>query len=238
MQKLPKGDQRKGDGASEQTATRIYADILGKIVRGVLAPQQRLKEEALAQVYEVSRTPVREVLIALERDGLVERIHNRGARVISFTPDDLEQIYDIRSALESLAVRRAIAHMPLNDLLGFERRLETLNGHPGPRWNQDQADLDLELHRFIVSQSHNPRLVAYLENISLLIHSLRLVGYRDDEHARRAGREHLEIVRALLRRDHQLVEHLLAEHIETSKRAVLELFLEQTKAAKHPTRAA
>jgi len=90
-----------------------------------------------------------------------------------------------------------------------------------------QAELDLELHSFLISHSRNRRLVADLENISLLIHSLRLVGYHHDENARRAGQQHLAIVRALLRRDSELAERLLAEHIETSKHNVLGLLLHQ-----------
>ena len=72
--------------------------------------------------------------------------------------------------------------------------------------------------------SGNRRLISYLENISLLIHSLRLVGYREDRHARRAGEEHLGIVRALKARDGRLAEELLVSHIDTSKSNAIELF--------------
>ncbi len=211
----------------ELTKATIYADILAKIMRGEFQPGQRLVEEELARTYEVSRTPIREILFALEKGGLVERTHNRGAKVVSFTPDDVEQIYEIRNALECLSLRHAIRNLPLNALLDLERRLDALNRRHGPKWNQQQAEIDLELHRLIVTHSGNRRLVAYLENISLLIHSLRLVGYRDDRHARRAGEEHLEIVRALVRRDLALAERLLADHIETSKKNAIELFFRQ-----------
>ena len=215
----------------EQLKATIYADILAKIMRGEFQPGQRLVEEELALTYEVSRTPIREILFALEKGGLVERSHNRGAKVVSFTPDDVEQIYEIRSALECLSLRRAIRNLPLNTLLEMERRLEALNRHQGPKWNQQQGEIDFELHRLIVTRSGNRRLVAYLENISLLIHSLRLVGYLDDRNARRAGEEHLEIVRSLMRRDLSLAERLLAEHIENSKKNAIELFFRQDQRA-------
>jgi len=198
--------------------------ILAKIVSGELAPGQRLREEELAQTYKVSRTPIREILIALEKDGLIQRTRNHGAKVISFTPDDLEELYDVRCALECLAVRRAVPHMPLNKLLEFEQRLAALLRDGGePRWHQRMSELDLELHRFIVSQSGNRRLITYLENVSLLPQSLRLAGYGDEKHARDVGQEHLMLVRALLRRDSQLAERLLVRHIENGKRKILEL---------------
>ena len=226
MQNQVAGNQCTADIAREQTKRRIYTAILGEIVSGTLAPGHRLKGDHLAHTYKVSRTPIREILIALEKDGLVERIRNRGATVISFTPDDLEELYDIRSSLECLAVRRAVPHMPLNGLLELEQRLVAVAGRHGPRWTQRRAELDLDLHRFIVSHSRNRRLVKYHENIILLPQSLRLVGYREDEDkfVRDSAQEHLMIIRALLRRDSQLAERLLAEHIETGKRKMLELF--------------
>ena len=229
------GHRREGNRAREQTNRRIYADILEQIVTGKLSPGERLKEEELAEKYDVSRTPIREILIALEKDGLVERTPNRGAKVMRFTPDDLEQVYDVRGALECLAVRRAIAYIPLNDLSKFERRLEALENRQEPTLNQRRAELDLELHRFIASHSRNRRLVADLENISLLLNSLRLISYRNDEHTHRAGQQHLAIIRALQRRDVQLAERLMAEHIETSKRNMLELLFHRHEAGEELT---
>jgi DNA-binding GntR family transcriptional regulator len=179
----------------------------------------------------MSRTPIREILIALEKDGLVQRIRNQGANVISFTPDDLEELYDLRCALECLAVRRAVLHIPLNQLLEFEQRLAVLlRDRGGPRRHQRQAELDVELHRFIVSHSGNRRLITYLENVSLLPLSLRLAGYKDDKHASEVGQEHLMLVRALLRRDSQLAEELMARHIENGKRKMLDLLCQQREA--------
>jgi DNA-binding GntR family transcriptional regulator len=220
---------RQNNPQRERLQSQIYASILGKIMNGEYPPGQRLVEEEMAEIYKVSRTPIREVLQALARDGLVEHVHNRGARVVSFTPDDVEEIYEIREVLECFSVRRAVRNLPLNQLIEIEKRLNGLNRSDGPKWNQQQADLDLELHRLIVSHSGNRRLIAHLENIALLIHSLRLVGYRNDQHARQAGTEHLAIVRALLRRDSELAERLLAEHIENSKRHALELFFQKSE---------
>jgi DNA-binding GntR family transcriptional regulator len=228
MQAFAAKNRLAPDIARERARKRAYTAILAKIVSGELAPGQRLREEELAQTYKVSRTPIREILIALEKDGLIQRNRNQGAKVISFTPDDLEELYDVRCALECLAVRRAVPHMPLNELLEFEQRLAALlRDGGGPRLLQRQSELDLELHRFIVSQSGNRRLIAYLENVSLLPQSLRLAGYDDEEHAREVGQEHLMLVRALLRRDSQLAERLLARHIENGKSKMLELLYQR-----------
>jgi len=210
--------------SQQEENSEVYTDILAKIMRGDLAPGQRLIEEDLARAYNVSRTPIREVLLALEKDGLVERMRNRGARVAAFTPDVMEEIYEIRKALECLSVRNAARNIPMTLLIDFERRLEGLAQQKGDDWHRRQSEIDLEFHRAIVAHSGNRRLMDYLENISVLIHSLRLVGYANSLFARRAGEEHLAIVRALMRRDAQTAEALLAEHIDNSKHHALAAF--------------
>jgi len=216
---------------AQQRPSEIYADILGRIVTAELAPGQRLVEEGLAQKYRVSRTPIREVILALEKDGLVSRVANRGAQVIGFNPDDVEQVYEIRKALECLGLRNVIGSLQLNDLLELERRHNLLNRRNGPRWGEEFAELDADFHRFILSNPRNRRLIGYLDNIALLITSLRLLGSRNPLYARRASEQHLEILRALLQRDGVLAERLLAEHIDTSKRNALEFFLKKNDGA-------
>ncbi len=214
-----------GANRQEEQKSRIYADILARIVGGEFLPGERLIEEDLARVYRVSRTPIREILFILEKDGLIEHVRNRGARVVSFTPDDVEQIYEVRKALECRAIRGTAQNIRLEDLLEIEQRLQAANSHErGHKWNQEQVDLDLDLHRLIVLHSGNRWLISCLESVSLMIHSLRLLGYRNEDHARQTGEDHLAIVRALLRRDADLAERLLAAHIDTSKRNAIELF--------------
>ena len=97
----------------DQHKSRIYADVLKRILKGKLKPGERLVETQLADEYSVSRTVIREVLFMLTRDQLVERHHNKGTEVVSFTPDDVEDLYEIRKNLEMLALRTAIPAMPL-----------------------------------------------------------------------------------------------------------------------------
>lgn len=210
------------DSNTSRPKPDLYTDILRKILTGEFPPGHRLTEEVLALTYQVSRTPVREALLSLHKEGLIERSRHRGARVVSFGPDDVEQIYEIRAALECLAVRKAAQRMRLGDLHILERRLLIANQRASENWQGEQADIDLELHQMIVSHSGNRRLARYLENVSSLIHSLRLIGYRNDEYAHAAGEEHLAIVRALIRRDASLAERLLAAHINSSMQHVLE----------------
>lgn len=211
----------------------LHFEILRKIVTGEFQPGQRLVEEELALEFQVSRTPIREILIKLERDGVVLRLRNHGARVTAFTPDDVEQIYEIRKALECLGVRNAAKNLKLIDLLEFERRMEESSMSKDAHFVQKELGLDFEFHKLIMSHSGNRRLATYLENLSMLVHSLQLLSYRVEQHAKAVNDEHLAVVRALLRRDADLAERLLGEHIEASKRRALAFFLEKNEGNKH-----
>lgn len=207
--------------------SRIYADVLKRILRGDLKPGERLVETQLADQYSVSRTVIREVLFMLTRDELVDRRHNQGTYVVSFTPDDVEDLYEIRKNLEILALRTAVPAMPLEPLFDFERKLRALAGKPAVQTSAEHAAIDLALHGFIFSHCRNRRLVSYLENISQLIHSLRLLGYELEDVVRLTGEQHLGLVQAFIRRDLVMAERLMAEHIDTSKRNALEMLLAQ-----------
>jgi DNA-binding GntR family transcriptional regulator len=214
----------------DQNKTRIYADVLKRILKGELQSGERLVETQLARHYAVSRTLIREVLFTLLRDNLVERHHNRGTQVVSFTPDDVEDLYEIRRNLEILALRTAIQTMPLEPLFDFERRLRQLTGKPSSQTARLHAELDVALHGYMFAHCRNRRLVAYLENVSQLIHSLRLLGYEREDVVRETGEQHLALVRAFVRRDLPEAERLLGEHIETSKRNALLMLVVQREA--------
>jgi DNA-binding GntR family transcriptional regulator len=90
---------------SDQVATFLREEIY----RGQLMPGQRLLELELCEQLDVSRAPLREALLALQRDGLVEMRPHRGATVSTFSDDDIEEIYELRRLLDPFAARAAAA---------------------------------------------------------------------------------------------------------------------------------
>ena len=203
----------------------LYRAILERILTGELAPGQRLVEEELARVHAVSRTPVREVLFALEKDGLVQRIKNKGARVAAFTADDVEELFDIRKALEGSCVPASVRTVKLTELLDLDRRFQALSSLKGAQLRKDQSELDLQLHTLIVHNSGNRRLVQLMDALSTLVNALQLASHRLSDRADETVMEHQLIVRAMLKRDVELTQKLLAEHIDHGRRNALELLL-------------
>jgi DNA-binding GntR family transcriptional regulator len=203
----------------------LYRAILERILNGELAPGQRLVEEELARTHAVSRTPVREILFALEKDGLVERVKNKGARVAAFTADDVEELFDIRKALEVSCVPHALTNLRMNDMLELDCRFRGLASMTGAQLRAEQSELDLLLHYLIVNNSGNRRLVQLMGALSTIVNALQLASYRLGERADEAAAEHHAILRAMLKRDVELTQKLLTVHIDHGKRNALELLL-------------
>ena len=95
---------------------RVYAHLRDGIVAGSYEPGSRLGEVEIAELTATSRTPVREALRRLEMEGLVEVLPHRGARVRSWTADDLDEIYDLRMNLEAMAASRAARRIEDKDV--------------------------------------------------------------------------------------------------------------------------
>lgn len=215
-----------GNPRSEAIKEEIYRGILQMIMTNGLRHGQRLIEDALAKTFRVSRTPIREALFALEKDGIVERVHGCGARVATFTPDDVEQIYEVRKALECCALPKAVSNLAFTDLLQLKHDLDEVTGKPGAHHSRRHKEIDLKLHKMIVDASGNRHLVSYYRNISLLTDSLKLMSYRDEVHAKEIGSQHAAIVEALLRREEGEAEKLLRHHIEDGCRNAIEVFFQ------------
>src|SRR2546427_13052427 len=99
-------------GIQRQSLPSAVADKLrDQIIRGEIAEGTQLRQDAIATQYQVSRIPVREALRQLEAEGLITIVPNRGAVVPALSPDDIEELFSIRSLLEPEVLKRSIPHL-------------------------------------------------------------------------------------------------------------------------------
>ncbi|MBN1835544.1 MAG: GntR family transcriptional regulator [Spirochaetales bacterium] len=199
---------------------RIYIELFNRIFDGRYESQTRLKEAELAGEFGVSRTPIREVLQQLAKDGMVQILPNRGAVVHSLTADDIEEIYEIRRQLELLALEFAVPAMSLRRLAELRSRVEADLAHPD---REAESNSDNDLHLYIILASNRPRLINMLSQLLRLIHRFRYLGFGDPREARRATREHLQLIDALIERDLAKAKAVLNEHVDNSKRLAISI---------------
>ena len=208
----------------ENTKSESLTEILIEaIVEGSLEPGSKISEPELAKRFEVSRGPLREAIMRLEGLGLIERIPHVGARVITFSPEKLVEIYAVREALEGMAARLAARYISQEELLSLELLLAKHSKHidevAGASYFHQEGDFDF--HYRIIQASRNSKLIALL--CDELYHLLRMYRYqspRGQSRPKEALNEHKYILQAIRNRDEELAEMLMRRHISGSRRLI------------------
>ena len=204
---------------AQTLAEKVFSELATAIVRGELAPGERLSEQALVTRYGGSRAPIREAIQKLEARNLVVRVPHAGARVVSLSLEELRDIYEVRLELESMACRLAAEHMSDAEISALEKLLEeharSIEADQGLSYYQKSGNLDF--HYRIIEGSKNSRLHQML--CGDLYHIIRMYRYRTSTSSERplqALKEHQRIVEAIKSRDPQLAELLMRRHIQVS----------------------
>ncbi|MDA5145734.1 MULTISPECIES: GntR family transcriptional regulator [Streptomyces] len=200
-------------GTGEQAKQLALGQLRQAILRGDMAPAQRLVENELAEQFGVTRASIRAALIDLESQGLVERIRNRGSRVRVVTVEEAVAITECRLVLEGLCAAKAAAAVDDGQVarlkeLGTAMRKAVAGGEP-----LTYSDLNHELHARIREFSGQLTAVELLErlNAQLVRHRFQL--------ALRPGRpqqslnEHLAMIEAIEARDPQAAEAAVRAHL-------------------------
>jgi DNA-binding GntR family transcriptional regulator len=165
------------------------------ILNAELSPGQHLREEQISESLDVSRGPVREAFLILEREGLVSLSRHRGATVVELSVDDFGEVYSLRSVIEELAVRLAIRRRDDSDLQALEQSLAELrSGMKRKITEQVAAQLDVNFHDCIFRAAHHERLYRSWSSIRMQVHwflLLRTVASQDWRDGMIQGHSHI-----------------------------------------------
>ncbi len=195
---------------------QVYRAIKHRILSNEIEVGSRLRDEELARQLSVSRTPVREAIIRLNRERLVEIIPRSGTRVRTFTERDIEEIFDLRIALEALAVRKAAIRIEAAQLARLRETYERAEAALKKGDAKPALDFDTEMHQTILQASGNERLQEMMGTINDCVTLFRNIGAGTPFH-RGFNYRHREILRALERRNSDLAARELSEHLEVAK---------------------
>ncbi len=199
-------------------ADEVAASLRDGILDGRLRPGERLREEALAESLGVSRGPVREALGQLQREGLIIIERNGRAHVARLSRDDLEEVYSLRLALETLAVRYTIQHTDPKRLDELQEIVNAMvwSGAAGPS-EQEAAEFDVRFHDALCRLSGHKRLYACWANLRPQIHILLLSRNVADADFRNYGsRSHQAILDAIRAKDEAQALALIQNHLHGS----------------------
>jgi DNA-binding GntR family transcriptional regulator len=198
-----------------QLERRVYERIREDIASGFLRPGDQLVEARLANDLGVSKTPVREALIRLERDGLVEIEPYRGARVLELSPDDVRETLELRELLECHVARQLAATRP-PDLLEALAATVTRGRAALERCDEAAvADALTEFGEIFMAGSPNNRLVAVLTELRSVLLLIGSGSLHAEGRQGRSLREHSRILAAIKRGDGDGAVAATAAHIRS-----------------------
>ncbi|MET0701280.1 MAG: GntR family transcriptional regulator [Mycobacterium sp.] len=191
--------------------------IRDRIADGTYPPGTRLVERDLAAEFAVSRAPVREAVRMLNSEGFVEMLATRGVIVRQLSRTDVEELFDVREALETMAFRKAAERVTKEDV----RRLEALARKAEQaiaRKDQDTVyACNVEFHDIVPEIARNKVLVGLLEPIESRLHWINLQNDEPDL----LWHEHRIMLSAITSGDAKLAQRLSSEHIEVNRARVL-----------------
>ena len=198
----------------------VHSLLQERIVKGDLLPGNRLQDVVLAAELGVSRTPVREALLRLEREGLVESDPNRGFFVAPLSRQEVLETYPIVWAMECLALDSCEPLTPLKIQALRRINAELAASTDDPLHRQE---LDLLWHQTLLESCANERLKKFLAALKQIVRRFECIYMRDPALVRRSVRDHAEILEAVVKKKPKLASRLL----ERNWRAGMEFLLTQ-----------
>jgi DNA-binding GntR family transcriptional regulator len=198
--------------------------IKERILKGEYSIGEKLKENQIAYELKVSRTPIREALKQLEKEGLVESIPNRGSFVLGLTKQDIQDIYAVRAAVEVLAADWAVSRITGEELKQLREVFDLMEFYSDKQNSDKVLELNKEFHQIIYHASGSRFLSQLLKSYQEYVEETRKATVYCSENLPLILEEHRNILEAVCMRNGQLAKERLSIHLANSqKRAELSM---------------
>ena len=205
----------------------VFNTLREAILKGDLKPGERLMELQLASKLGVSRTPIREAIRMLEQEGLAVTTPRKGAEVAKMTLKDMEDVLEIRDALDELAVRIACQKISDEQLRQLEDMKELFEKSTQTGNVKKIAEADVTFHDVIYEATGNPKLVTLLNNLREQVYRYRVEYIKDPKNYPTLIAEHEAILESLKNRDVKNAVEAMHVHVANQAEAVKTVIQEQ-----------
>lgn len=195
--------------STESIATALRSDIL----QGIYKSNAPLRQDEIAARFGVSKIPVREALQQLKVEGLVTFFPNRGAVVSSLSSAEVDEIYAMRIALETLALQRAIPHLTIADLTRAEALLDQLDQEEQvARW----SELNWEFHALLYRPANLPRVMNWVSTLHINVARYMTLYLAGMAYQAASQAEHRTILAACRQGKIELACEQLRQHLQAA----------------------
>lgn len=230
VSRINHNSEKEDNTLSGQTTAALRESI----VKGDIAPGEKLNEPSLAEKFAVSRGPLREAIRRLVAMGLVRHTPHVGATVITLELNSIIELYDVREVLEGKAAALAAINMNDQQIKNLHQVLEIHRQHHRNNAGEYmQAEGDFDFHYQIINGSGNALLKKQL--FDELYHLIRMFRYQTSRYQSRSDKaliEHQQLIYAIEQRDSHLAETLMRSHIERAKESIKRYYAMKNTATK------
>ena len=201
------------DLSAAKLMSEEIADILREnIISGNLNPGEKVNEYQVAKLLNISRPPIREAFRLLAAEGLITLVPRKGAFVSELSIREVKEIYEMKSMMESFAVRLAIPVIGEKEVSGLDSILKLMEEMIKKNNFKKIQSLNIEFHRKIIEMSKNKKLIYFYESIIMPIRKYQRLGLSAPSSWKTSFKEHGDIVEAIRSRNIELAEKLTREH--------------------------
>lgn len=200
----------------------VFNTLRQAILTGELKPGERLMEIHLANKLGVSRTPIREAIRKLELEGLVTMIPRRGAEVAQITEKSMNDVLEVRRAMDALCVELACERISDEELAQLSTACDAFAEAVKTKDIKVIAHADVALHDIIVQATGNKRLVQLINNLSEQMYRYRFEYLKDTSRHESLIQEHHMIYEGILKKDKEAASQAAKLHIDNQKQAIIQ----------------
>lgn len=208
---------------------RTFLILRDKILNEEYTKGQKLNEVTLARELEISRTPIREALKQLELEGLVRSIPNKGVYVIGFSARDIDDMFEIRLALEGLAIEFAIDRMDEEHLNKIKEIFELMEFYTMKDDQKKIALLNIEYHDAIYQATRSQYFAQLLKDINYYVSVTSRHSISQPERLDTALEEHKAIFDAIIAKDKKSAREMIKRHIRSTQMLVKQFYAKKAQ---------
>jgi len=202
----------------------VFESLKQAIIRGKISSHEWLVESHIAETLGISRTPVREAIHKLEREGLIERQPRGGFTVLGLNRDDIEETFGLRSLLEGYAARLAAVKHKEEELKSLEKKIDEFQKALDLNKMDLLPAINTEFHDLLYGLSKSPKLINMINGLRDQIYRYREMILKEQKFASTSNLDHKKMLKYIRKRDAKGAERMVKDHILRGQKMVLKQY--------------
>ena len=222
-------EQIKPISRAKSLKEKAYDKLKELISTGALEPGALHNEKRLAEALGVSRTPVREALLELSREGMVTFVPGKGVEICKFTAQQVREVFEIRRIIEGYIIKKIASRLTDADIKEIDRNINKQEKMLPKTERQAFIEYDKQFHLYLASKIRNQQIESILDNLRDQMHLMGIRAIEDESRMKQVIEEHRAVFTGLKERNPQKAFNALINHLENTEKTIAAIIDSQEK---------